>query len=510
MKRISLFLCLIISTSMILTACQPLNSGSYNDDKYILNKILPKEINLPLTKESLNQEETKQIVEKYLNLLNQNFDIDLENYDIGDLDGDHIDEVVMYVNEESGKDNKGKLLVYSYDGEGYFLLDEIEIKFDKKNIKLQVGKIADDKEGIIISNLANEETAVIYVYMIEDGKLVNAINPKKVNLFSINKSSDIKDIDGDGILNFNICTYDPEADKNEDSKIVIWYKWDGKDSANVVRKEYLSEENKEYGINQKYSAISTNALTIDDLTRKAGEMTKAEFSELLSEYLMLIETDLENQNIELIKKMYGTDKYKYGSLFNNNASIGIDELKRRTTLIEDKELNGYLTNKIKKGYMLTNIIGKLELKIDYDYLIKSFDSSLTNEMLSYLRIKDAYENRPITDGTILLVDKNEIAMRLSEIENFRLVFPYSTFLDEVLNIYNSYLDALLFLDYEKENIKKSEYKIDAEYKEELVKIKEAYPQAYFSELIERMLTLVEGIGGGAITPTIKDYIRDIF
>ncbi len=510
MKKISLFLCLLVSTSMILTACQPLNSSEDTDNKYILNKILPKEIDLPLAKESLNQEETKKIIEKYLNLLNQNFDVDLENYDIGDLDGDSIDEIVMYVNEESGKDNKGKLLVYSYDGEGYFLLDEIEIKFDKKNIELRVGKISDDKEGIIISNLANDETTVIYVYIIDDGKLVTAINPKKVNLFSINGSPEIKDVDGDGILNFNICTYDPELDKKEDSKIVIWYKWDGKDSAKVVRKDYLSEESEEYDINQKYSVISANALTIDDLYSKADEMTKTEFSELLSEYLMLIDSNLENQNIELAKNIFGTDKRKYDYLFNNHESIGIDELKKRTTLIEDKELNDYLTNNIKKGYMITKIDGKLELKIDYDYFIKSFDGSLTNEMLSYLRIKDAYENRPITDGTILLVDKNEIAMRLSEIENFRLVFPYSTLLDEVLNIYNSYLDALLFLDDEKENVTKSEYKIDAEYKEELVKIKEAYPKTYFSELIERMLTLVEGIGGGAITPTIKDYIRDIF
>ena len=49
-----------------------------------------------------------------------------------------------------------------------------------------------------------------------------------------------------------------------------------------------------------------------------------------------------------------------------------------------------------------------------------------------------------------------------------------------------------------------------EFKEELIEIKQKYPQSYFSELIDRMITLVEGIGGGAITPTIKDYIRELY
>jgi hypothetical protein len=35
----------------------------------------------------------------------------------------------------------GKLLVYSYDKEGYYLLDGEEIKYDKENIKLKLGKL---------------------------------------------------------------------------------------------------------------------------------------------------------------------------------------------------------------------------------------------------------------------------------------------------------------------------------------------------------------------------------
>lgn len=160
--------------------------------------------------------------------------------------------------------------------------------------------------------------------------------------------------------------------------------------------------------------------------------------------------------------------------------------------------------------MISSVDNKIVLKINYDYFLNSFNDMLTNEMLSYIRIKNQFDNKPISDSKILIVDKGEIAVRLNEIENFRLVFPYSKALNEVLDIYNVYVDALLFLDDDEESVEKSEYKIDTNYKDELIEIKQKYPQTYFSELIDRMLTLVEGIGGGAITPTIKDYIREVY
>jgi hypothetical protein len=67
MKKIILLTCLIVFVSTILTGCQTLNSE--NSDKYILSNMLPKELDMPLTKESLSRDETKKIIEKYLNLL---------------------------------------------------------------------------------------------------------------------------------------------------------------------------------------------------------------------------------------------------------------------------------------------------------------------------------------------------------------------------------------------------------------------------------------------------------
>lgn len=507
MKKIILLTCLIVFVSTILTGCQTLNSE--NSDKYILSNMLPKELDMPLTKESLSKDETKKIIEKYLNLLNQNFDVNLENYDIGDLDGDGIDEIVMYVNEENSKENVGKLLVYSYDKEGYYLLDGEEIKYDKENIKLKIGKISEDKEGIILSNLANEETTAVYVYLLEDGKLVSAVNPKKVNLFSVNKDVDIVDIDKDGVLNFSIYTYDPEGEQDEDSKIILWYKWDGKNSAYVVKKENLSEEVKTYA-DQKYTTFDYSMLTIDELKTSSKELTKNEFSNLLYEYMTMLSSNLNDENKILSSYMHIDDANKLSNFLKEDSFKDLDNLDYVLNLTGNEKLNQFIAEEIKKGYMITLTDNKIELKPNYDYFMKTFNDMLTNEMLNYIRIKSQYDNKPISNSKILIVDKEEIAIRLNEIENFRLVFPYSNALDEVLDIYNAYVDALLFLGDDEKSIEKSEYKIDDKYKEELIKIKEKYPQTYFSELIDRMLTLVEGIGGGAITPTIKEYIREVY
>jgi len=506
MKKIILLTCLIVFASTILTGCQTLNSE--NSDKYILNSILPKELDMPLTKESLSKDETREIIEKYLNLLNQNLDVNLENYDIGDLNGDGIDEIIMYVHEENSKENVGKLLVYSYDGEGYYLLDEEEIKYDKENIKLQIGKISEDKEGIIFCNLANEETTAVYVYLIEDGKLVRAINPRKVNLFSVNNSVEIDDIDGDGVLNFNIYTIDPEGNKDENSEIVLWYKWDGKDSAEVVKKENLNKElNTD---NQKYTTLDNSVLTVDDLKIKAKELTKNEFSNMLYEYISMLSSSLNDENKILSSYIYINGVNKLNDFLKEDSFKNLDSLENASNLTSNEKFNQFIVEEIKKGYMISSVDNKIVLKINYDYFLNSFNDMLTNEMLSYIRIKNQFDNKPISDSKILIVDKDEIAVRLNEIENFRLVFPYSKALNEVLDIYNVYVDALLFLDDDEESVEKSEYKIDTNYKDELIEIKQKYPQTYFSELIDRMLTLVEGIGGGAITPTIKDYIREVY
>jgi hypothetical protein len=506
MKKIILLTCLIVFASTILAGCQ--TSNSENGDKYILNSMLPKELDMPLTKESLNNDETRKIIEKYLNLLNQNLNANLENYDIGDLDGDGIDEIVMYVNENNSKENVSKLLVYSYDGEGYYLLDEKEIKYDKGNIKLQIGKISEDKAGIIFCNLANEETTAVYVYLIEDGKLISAINPRKVNLFSVNNNVEIDDIDGDGVLNFNIYTLDPEGNKDENSKIVIWYKWDGKDSADVVKKENLNNEIN--ADNQEYTTLDNSVLTVDDLKIKAKELTKNEFSNLLYEYISMLSSSLNDENKILSSYMNIDDVNKLNDFLKEDSFKNLDSLENVSNLTSNEKLNQFIVEEIKKGYMISSFDNKIVLKINYDYFLNSFNDMLTNEMLSYIRIKNQFDNKPISNSKILIVDKDEIAVRLSEIENFRLVFPYSKALNEVLDIYNVYLDALLFLDDDEESVEKSQYKIESSFKEELIEIKHKYPQSYFSELIDRLLTLVEGIGGGAITATIKDYIRELY
>ncbi|MBC7086957.1 MAG: hypothetical protein H5T96_00545 [Tissierellales bacterium] len=508
MKKLILLLSLLISTSA-LAGCQPMNSNSKTNDRYILNKMLPHEIELPLRKDYLEQEENKKIIEKYLNLLNSSFDLNLENYDIGDLNGDGIDEIAMYFTETTGKENIGKLLVYSYDGNGYFMIDEVEIKYDKENLDLKIGEIYEGKQGIILKNLANENTSVIYVYSIEDGKIVEAINPKKVNLFSIDINNEIRDIDGDGILNFNIYTFDPEANSDQNSKISIWYKCEEKGSATVVKKENLNENN----INDKISVEKLEAFgeisNIDDLRDIINYTEKNEFSNVLYEYLNKLNESLDIENKHLSNYLYNIDRNELDRFYDEKVLSRINNLETGINISSNISFNSFLTESIQKGYMLTIENNRIVLKINYDKFIKIFGDSLTNELKTYINIISLYQNKPSSNLGVITVDKREIALRLVEIEKFRMVFPYSNMLDEVLEIYEKYINDLLFLERDERIVEMSEYKIDQTYKNELLEIKEEFAQTYFSELIERMLILVDGIGGGAITPTIKDYIRDI-
>jgi hypothetical protein len=271
----------------------------------------------------------------------------------------------------------------------------------------------------------------------------------------------------------------------------------------------VSEEVKTYA-DQKYTTFDYSMLTIDELKTSSKELTKNEFSNLLYEYMTMLSSNLNDENKILSSYMHIDDANKLSNFLKKDSFKDLDNLDYVLNLTGNEKLNQFIAEEIKKGYMITLTDNKIELKPNYDYFMKTFNDMLTNEMLNYIRIKSQYDNKPISNSKILIVDKEEIAIRLNEIENFRLVFPYSNALDEVLDIYNAYVDALLFLGDDEKSIEKSEYKIDDKYKEELIKIKEKYPQTYFSELIDRMLTLVEGIGGGAITPTIKEYIREVY
>lgn len=63
---------------------------------------------------------------------------------------------------------------------------------------------------------------------------------KKMNLISTYTDNEIKDITKDGVLEFSIYTTDPESEVKESAEsgmIKLWYRWDGKDGANLVKIE---------------------------------------------------------------------------------------------------------------------------------------------------------------------------------------------------------------------------------------------------------------------------------
>lgn len=114
------------------------------------------------------------------------------------------------------------------------------MNYDNTNYEIAIGKISEATKGILLNNSVGAHSGITYGFILEDNKLKSILNENKISLISIYTENQIKDIDNDGILEFSIFTIDPETEgKNiEDSdKMVLWYKWDGKDSGDLVKVE---------------------------------------------------------------------------------------------------------------------------------------------------------------------------------------------------------------------------------------------------------------------------------
>ena len=84
------------------------------------------------------------------------------------------------------------------------------MNYDNTNYELVIGKIGPKQNGILLNNQAGSQSGITYGFILEDGKLVKALNENKINLISINTENEIMDINKDGILEFSILTIDPE------------------------------------------------------------------------------------------------------------------------------------------------------------------------------------------------------------------------------------------------------------------------------------------------------------
>src|SRR5690554_1438997 len=184
MKSKSLLLIIIILvTGIIISAC-----GSTSKDMTVeapmemMNTMavdsIESDLVLPIDSYQLESDEMRYKVEEYLTTLNNKLNIAKGHYAIGDIDGDLISEIVLFVERQPDNVNDpGYLQIYKFTDNTYVMLDSISMNYDNTNYSMNIGKISDNTSGVYISNQVGSQAGITFGFKLEDGKLVSILNP---------------------------------------------------------------------------------------------------------------------------------------------------------------------------------------------------------------------------------------------------------------------------------------------------------------------------------------------
>ena len=228
------------------------------------------------------------------------------HFAVGNLDDDSIPELVVFVERNPNDTNdQGKLEVYKFTGEKYNLLDSVAMNFDNTNYLMTVGKISQRQNGIFLSNQVGAHAGVNYGYVLENAKLKSILNDKKISLISIYTENEIRDIDDDGILEFSIYTIDPEtieqSSKGSD-KLILWYKWDGKDSGTLVQVDRVPGEGSPdlISMNAENKQLELSEVDFFEYLKEyMAEYDKYELTELIKKHIISLNSNLYNRSLEV-------------------------------------------------------------------------------------------------------------------------------------------------------------------------------------------------------------------
>lgn len=426
------------------------------------------------------------------------------DFTLGNLDDDNIPELLVFVerNPEDTED-QGSLQVYKFSGERYELLDSLDMNYDNSNHLLVVGKISDDQEGVFLSNQVGGNASVTYGYILEDGKLKSILNPKKISLISVATENQIMDIDNDGILEFSIYTIDPETSETDTEtadKMTLWYKWDGKDSGEIVQVDRVvnSDTNSTMSIDTaEVESISDDSIKdISYLKEHKHEYDKFTLSDLVKEYIETLNLDKESRSLEL-NNLY--IKYQQGNNFdylNNKYGLSLERLNdieylsREKVFQSEPDLKSNLIESLNKGYRIQMAEGSYYYEVDYKSFIDLFADSITKEYRDYLKICSKDKNTPILTDGALIVTRNKIAERIVEIEIFRLTYPYSIYIDQVDKVYEKYIVNFIY-----GNVNTPNFNEKSAYSEGSIAVFQdtinSYPESNFADILQYAIDLLE-------------------
>jgi hypothetical protein len=420
------------------------------------------------------------------------------HYSVGNLDEDNIPEIAVFKQRDPNNvDDEGSLEIYKFDGEKYSSIDSISMNFDNTNYQIEIGQISEKQSGLFLANQVGAHSGVTYGYILENGKLKNILDEKKISLISAYTSNEIKDIDNDGVLEFSIYTIDPETEDSSSAgsdKMTLWYKWNGKDSANIIeieRENYSNlKSNKKIFEESKIMIDNNFSETLSFIKENQDRLSKFDNAELLMKYInklneisydkSVVVEDLfiiyqKDDNFDYLFKKYGLDIDKLNNL---------DYLKREKVLKDEENLKEDIINNINLGYKLDTSEGIYYYLIDYQMFIDNFEENITNEFLDYLRILALDTNEPFLNDGSLVISMDKLAERILLTESFKMIYPYSNFVHKVDDIYINYLYTYLYGDNHDPNFDIDTFTMKEKVLKHFEETIEKYNYTHFSDILQ--------------------------
>lgn len=506
MKTKTILLFLVILALSITTACDEIQGLPVVVD--LENSI--KEI-ISSKGEDYDFLSDKQYMSKMQKLVNLFVDNDLlkeEHYVIGNLDDDNIPELLVFRERDpKDVDDQGALEVYSYELGKYSLLTRVPMNYDNTNYDLIIGKIGHQQNGILLNNQVGSQSGITYGFRLENGRLVSILNENKVNLVSTNTENEIRDIDDDGILEFSVHTINPESrdlSSNNSDRIIYWYRWDGRDGAELVKYEEvknksIKKDKSDYNIVKEAERLFSKDIIafIDYLKENKAKMSTDDSTKLLKMYLDKMKDDAKSRalvinNLFTRYQLGNSNDYLYNKYGLSLERLNdIQYLNREKVLNTEPELKNNLINNLKLGYKLREDDIKYSYTIDYQAFLNDFGDSILKEYRDYYRILALDSNNQYMRDDTLLITMDKLAERIILIDNFSMTYPYSDYIDELNKIYKEYLNTLLYDGKNNPVFDEESNQLDEEILEEYQNIEEKYADTSLASIISNHLKEIE-------------------
>ncbi len=514
-RNIYLFLSLFLMIIMLAVGCEnqvnPQEETNLEDT--IRQTVASKSKNYNFLKDEHFMENIDKFIDK-IKAKNSNSNI---SYTVGLLDEDNIPEIAVFIGKDPTKsEDTGRLEIYGFKDFKYVLLDSEDMNYDVSNYQMEIGKISEDQRGLFLNNKARANSGVTYGYILEEDKLKSILDNEKICLISISTDNEIKDIDGDGILNFSISTIDPEteaSDVENADKMTIWYRWNESDTGKVIKVE-RNDLSKAPSNKTAYRKISQSlerdfSKSLDLLQSNKDLLSKYDTTKLLKEYIdqlnsksydksleigKLFQEHQEGQSLDYLFLKYDLDTEKINQVgFLSSSRAFKDEPRLKNHLVKNLDL----------GYKLNLREGLYYYSTDYDRLLDLFKDYTTREYEDYLKILSLNsQSTYLPNGDLAISDEN-LVDRILLVESFKMVYPFSDLFKEISYAYRVYVSSYLYGDSKNPKFDPESGKIKDKALEEFNTRIEKYPYTTFAGILRDFLDAVKDNNN-----KINDNIRE--